>query len=191
LLLQKVSAQNRVCESDSLIRWRVRHAFVFRDTKDSDIIDVTIASLDDPTPFAPQKAIWLEDKLPWVRSTSRFRLSRRLRKPPALEKILPTLIFPVLIWTYEGTHKLIVQGELNTTIFLLISCTLSWSGDIWLRASRSPTTRCSNPGGYPAKISRGNGAAKELKRPQPDARPQLILVAALQHWCLSSKLDIR
>jgi hypothetical protein len=27
---------------------------------------VTIASLDDPTPFAPQKAIWLEDKLPWV-----------------------------------------------------------------------------------------------------------------------------
>jgi hypothetical protein len=31
------------------------HLF-FEDTKDS----------DDPTPFAPQKAIWLEDKLPWV-----------------------------------------------------------------------------------------------------------------------------
>jgi hypothetical protein len=31
------------------------------------MIDVTIASLDDPTPFAPQKAIWLEDKLPWVK----------------------------------------------------------------------------------------------------------------------------
>lgn len=29
-------------------------------------IDVTIASLDDPTPFAPQKSIWTEDKLPWV-----------------------------------------------------------------------------------------------------------------------------
>jgi hypothetical protein len=41
------------------------HLF-FEDTKDSDAIDVTIASLDDPTPFAPQKAIWLEDKLPWV-----------------------------------------------------------------------------------------------------------------------------
>jgi hypothetical protein len=27
---------------------------------------VTIASLDNPTPFAPQKAIFLEDKLPWV-----------------------------------------------------------------------------------------------------------------------------
>ena len=36
------------------------------DSKDSETIDVTIASLDDPAPFAPEKAIWLEDKLPWV-----------------------------------------------------------------------------------------------------------------------------
>jgi hypothetical protein len=41
------------------------HLF-FEDAKDSDMIDITIASLDDPTPFAPQKAIFLEDKLPWV-----------------------------------------------------------------------------------------------------------------------------
>ena len=41
------------------------HLF-FEDTKDSETIDVTIASLDDPAPFAPGKAIWLEDKLPWV-----------------------------------------------------------------------------------------------------------------------------
>jgi hypothetical protein len=41
------------------------HLF-FEETKDSDTIDVTIASLDDPAPFAPEKAIWLEDKLPWV-----------------------------------------------------------------------------------------------------------------------------
>jgi hypothetical protein len=41
------------------------HLF-FEDNKDSDAIDVTIASLDDSAPFAPQKAIWLEDKLPWV-----------------------------------------------------------------------------------------------------------------------------
>jgi len=41
------------------------HLF-FEDSKDSNTIDVTIASLDDPTPFAPQKAIFLEDKLPWV-----------------------------------------------------------------------------------------------------------------------------
>ena len=41
------------------------HLFI-EDTKDSETIDVTIASLDDPSPFAPQRAIWLEDKLPWV-----------------------------------------------------------------------------------------------------------------------------
>jgi hypothetical protein len=41
------------------------HLF-FEDSRDSETVDVTIASLDDPTPFAPQKAIWLEDKLPWV-----------------------------------------------------------------------------------------------------------------------------
>ena len=41
------------------------HLF-FEDTKDSDAIDVTIASLDDPAPFAPQKVIFLEDKLSWV-----------------------------------------------------------------------------------------------------------------------------
>jgi hypothetical protein len=42
------------------------HLF-FEDTKNSDMIDVTIASLDEPASFAPQKAIWLEDKLPWVK----------------------------------------------------------------------------------------------------------------------------
>jgi hypothetical protein len=41
------------------------HLF-FEDSADSDNIDVTIASLDDPTAFPPQKTIWLEDKLPWV-----------------------------------------------------------------------------------------------------------------------------
>jgi hypothetical protein len=42
------------------------HLFI-EDSEDSDNIDVTIASLDDPAPFAPEKTIWLEDKLPWVR----------------------------------------------------------------------------------------------------------------------------
>ena len=41
------------------------HLFI-EDSKNSDTIDLTIASLDDPVPFAPQKTIWLEDKLPWV-----------------------------------------------------------------------------------------------------------------------------
>src|SRR5436190_6015259 len=42
------------------------HLF-FEDTKEAEGIDVTIASLDDPASFAPQKAIFLEDKLPWVK----------------------------------------------------------------------------------------------------------------------------
>ncbi|PYL06110.1 MAG: GFA family protein [Verrucomicrobia bacterium] len=41
------------------------HLF-FEDTENSEAIDVTIASLDDPAPFAPAKAIFLEDKLPRV-----------------------------------------------------------------------------------------------------------------------------
>jgi len=41
------------------------HLF-FEDNADSETVDVTIASLDDPTPFAPSKAIFVEDKLPWV-----------------------------------------------------------------------------------------------------------------------------
>ena len=42
------------------------HLF-FEDSKDCDMIDFAIASLDNPTPFAPQKVIFLEDKLPWVK----------------------------------------------------------------------------------------------------------------------------
>lgn len=38
----------------------------FEEAEDSATLDVTIASLDQPEPFPPQKAIWLEDHLPWV-----------------------------------------------------------------------------------------------------------------------------
>jgi hypothetical protein len=38
----------------------------FEDSPGAESIDVTIASFDDPAPFAPRKAIWTEDKLPWV-----------------------------------------------------------------------------------------------------------------------------
>jgi hypothetical protein len=38
----------------------------FEDAEDSDTIDLAIATLDDPTPFPPQKIIFIEDKLPWV-----------------------------------------------------------------------------------------------------------------------------
>jgi hypothetical protein len=38
----------------------------FAETTDSPTVDFTVGSLDDPTPFAPRKAIWTEDRLPWV-----------------------------------------------------------------------------------------------------------------------------
>jgi hypothetical protein len=38
----------------------------FEDSADAETVDVTIASLDDPTPFVPTFAIWTEDRLPWV-----------------------------------------------------------------------------------------------------------------------------
>jgi hypothetical protein len=59
---RKVAYANRI---RSFARCCGTHLF-FESTKDSEMIDVTIASLDDPAPFAPRKAIWLEDKLPWV-----------------------------------------------------------------------------------------------------------------------------
>ncbi|HVU23755.1 MAG TPA: GFA family protein [Opitutus sp.] len=39
----------------------------FEDTPEWPTVDVAIATLDDPAPFAPGMAIWTEDKLPWVR----------------------------------------------------------------------------------------------------------------------------
>ena len=39
---------------------------LFEDAADSPTVDVAIATLDEPQPFPPAKAIWIEDKLPWV-----------------------------------------------------------------------------------------------------------------------------
>jgi hypothetical protein len=38
----------------------------FAEAGDSPTVDFTVCSLDDPAPFAPRKAIWTEDRLPWV-----------------------------------------------------------------------------------------------------------------------------
>src|SRR4029453_12895333 len=59
---RKIAYANRI---RSFAAWFGNPLF-FENSKDSDTVDVTIASLDDPTPFAPQKVIFLEDKLPWV-----------------------------------------------------------------------------------------------------------------------------
>jgi hypothetical protein len=43
------------------------------------MIDVTVASLDDPDAFPPEAAIWTEDKLAWVKldpTRPAFRRSR-------------------------------------------------------------------------------------------------------------------
>jgi hypothetical protein len=61
------------------------HLF-FEDNKHSDSVDVTIASLDDPTPFAPQKVIWLEDKLPWVKLDESLPSFETIPKASKLEK---------------------------------------------------------------------------------------------------------
>jgi hypothetical protein len=59
---RKISHANRI---RSFAACCGTHLF-FEDSEDSDNIDVAIASLDDPSPFPPQKVIFLEDKLPWV-----------------------------------------------------------------------------------------------------------------------------
>ena len=52
------------------------HLF-FEDAPDADTIDVTIASFDDPAPFAPKMAIWTEDRLPWVVLNEKLPVHRR------------------------------------------------------------------------------------------------------------------
>lgn len=39
---------------------------LFEESAVSPTVDVAIAALDDPQPYPPAKAIWTEDKLPWV-----------------------------------------------------------------------------------------------------------------------------
>lgn len=51
----------------------------FAEAADTPTIDVTIASLDDPAPWAPQLAIWLEDRLPWVVLNENLPAHRRGR----------------------------------------------------------------------------------------------------------------
>ncbi|MEP7077722.1 MAG: GFA family protein [Chthoniobacterales bacterium] len=38
----------------------------FEDDAETEWVDVTISSLDDPDAFSPEVAIWTEDRLPWV-----------------------------------------------------------------------------------------------------------------------------
>ena len=52
----------------------------FEDTPGTDVIDLTIASLDNPRAFPPMKDIWTEDKLPWVQLDSLLPSFAKSRK---------------------------------------------------------------------------------------------------------------
>jgi hypothetical protein len=60
--LRKVSFANRVRSFTTCCSTPI----LFQEMEDSEWSDVTIVSLDDPTPYRPVAAIWTEDKLPWV-----------------------------------------------------------------------------------------------------------------------------
>jgi hypothetical protein len=45
-------------------------ALTFRNEARAAEIDVTLGSLDEPAPFAPQMHVWVADKLPWVHRAS-------------------------------------------------------------------------------------------------------------------------
>ena len=54
---------------------------LFEDTPDWPRVDVAIATLDDPQPFPPTKAIFTEDKLPWVILDSSIPSSLTIPQP--------------------------------------------------------------------------------------------------------------
>jgi hypothetical protein len=60
--LKKVSFANRVRSFAACCGTPI----LFQVSEDSEWVDVTIVSLDDPCPYRPAMIIWTEDKLPWV-----------------------------------------------------------------------------------------------------------------------------
>jgi len=60
--LKKVSYADRVRSFASCCGTPI----LFQVSQDSESVDVTIVSLDDPSPYRPEIIIWTEDKLPWV-----------------------------------------------------------------------------------------------------------------------------
>jgi hypothetical protein len=60
--LKQVSFANRVRSFAACCSTPI----LFQEAGDSEWLDVTIVSLDDPTPYRPVVSIWTEDKLPWV-----------------------------------------------------------------------------------------------------------------------------
>jgi hypothetical protein len=57
----------------------VGRRFFFQDNEEAQTIDVTIASLDQPEHYAPEVAIWTEDRLPWARLDAALQAFQRGR----------------------------------------------------------------------------------------------------------------
>jgi hypothetical protein len=52
----------------------------FQDDEDSEWIDVTICSMDQPEMISPEVAIWTEDRLPWIAAAAPLPEFRRARE---------------------------------------------------------------------------------------------------------------
>lgn len=73
--MQVTSGRLRQLQHEGRIRsWAAccgTHLFFHLDAE-ADTVDIAIASLDDPAPFAPRCSLWTEDHLPWVRLDERL-----------------------------------------------------------------------------------------------------------------------
>lgn len=54
----------------------------FQDKEGDELIDVAIATLDDPSPFRPRVAIWAEDRMPWVPVDPSIPSFEKTGRPP-------------------------------------------------------------------------------------------------------------
>jgi hypothetical protein len=74
---------------------RIRHAerlrsfapccgtpILFQDAEDSECIDVTTCSLDQPKLYSPKAVIWAEDRLPWMANAASLPEFPRAREAP-------------------------------------------------------------------------------------------------------------
>jgi hypothetical protein len=78
--LQFVSGSIRRVAFADRVRWFAACCgtpIAFLNDDSSPSIDITIATLDDPSPFAPETVVWIEDRLPWMKLDSRLPAFRQ------------------------------------------------------------------------------------------------------------------
>lgn len=69
----------RVAHADRLRRFAAccGTPLLFEDFENCPEVDVPLATLDDPSGFRPERAIWTEDKLPWITLDPHLRATDR------------------------------------------------------------------------------------------------------------------